>query len=421
MRNTRWYVRSVYLLLGLLLILASSLVVAPRAALADDPHDFVIVINIYDCTINTIDTVTNTVYGPFLGGQLGTDGIYDVAVTHDGRTALIADFNGKKVYFVDVSDPTSPSFLGSLDMPMFIEDIDVTCDDRFAVAVDGSASNSVVSIDIDSRTIADTKTVPSYYAVAVAIACDGTVIVASDSDSKLATLTIDDTGHLTVVTTYTQGLSEPGNIGIAPDEQTVIVCNRGDDTVAVYQITWPGTLSYKGTISGLPKSYIQSVAFSQDGSKAYVLSVDWDIADNDKISVLDINGPGDVTLDIAGAATLFGKRNVFYGVETITIVGSTAYVGASRNMTDLALVDLTNHNVSNLPGFGEYPNGVDSFTRYQPVPTPPLPPPPAPGGPVGITVMPMDKAGLLLPWLGLAGLLVLGTGTWLFARRRIKR
>lgn len=40
---------------------------------------------------------------------------------------------------------------------------------------------------------------------------------------------------------------------------------------------------------------------------------------------------------------------------------------------------------------------------------------------VGITVMQVDKAGLLLPWLWLLGLLMLATGTGLLVRRRLSR
>jgi len=59
--------------------------------------------------------------------------------------------------------------------------------------------------------------------------------------------------------------------------------------------------------------------------------------------------------------------------------------------------------------------------------TPPPPPPPSQppstptGDTVGITVLPMDKTGLLLPWALLAGLVVLTTGVGLFVRRRINR
>jgi hypothetical protein len=77
------------------------------------------VANHNDCTVRTIDlgTVPPTVYGPFLSGSLGTPGpddtfdkLYDVAVTPDGRYALISNFRGQTLYRVDVSNPTSPSF-----------------------------------------------------------------------------------------------------------------------------------------------------------------------------------------------------------------------------------------------------------------------------------------------------------------------
>jgi hypothetical protein len=48
-------------------------------------------------------------------------------------------------------------------------------------------------------------------------------------------------------------------------------------------------------------------------------------------------------------------------------------------------------------------------------------PPGLPGPTVGGTVMPVDKGGLLIPWLGMAGLLLLATGAGLFIRRRIRR
>ena len=61
-----------------------------------------------------------------------------------------------------------------------------------------------------------------------------------------------------------------------------------------------------------------------------------------------------------------------------------------------------------------------NFTNiYIPPPIDPEEPPY--GGPVGITVMPMDKAGLLMPWAVVAGILVLTTGVVVFARRRLDR
>jgi hypothetical protein len=43
------------------------------------------------------------------------------------------------------------------------------------------------------------------------------------------------------------------------------------------------------------------------------------------------------------------------------------------------------------------------------------------GPTVGGTVMPVDKGGLLIPWLGMAVLLLLATGAVLFIRRRNSR
>jgi DNA-binding beta-propeller fold protein YncE len=357
MRNKVWHVK--LFIIPLLLILALSAAVAPQEALADGPHGFVIVTNYADLTIYTIDTSTDTVHGPFLGGQLGTSGsLLDVALTHDGRTALIANWDELKVYFVDVSNPISPVLLGHVDLttiPLPPEDIAITHDDKFAVVTDGTPSTSVVSIDINSRSVADNQTATE--AEAVDVAPDGTVIVVGNGSNTVETFTIDNAGVLTFGASYTDGLDNPINVSIAPDGQTVIVCNGTDDTVAVYRITSPGTLEYKGTVSGLP-GLQQSVAFNHNGSKAYVLSLD---PSPDQLSVLNITGPGAVSIEAAPAATLFGDHIGWFGVDAITVVGNTAYVGANPGKSEVVLVDLTTYAVSNLTGFGNYPNGVDSF------------------------------------------------------------
>jgi DNA-binding beta-propeller fold protein YncE len=421
MKNKIWHVK--LFIIPLLLILALSAAVAPRDALADGPNGFVIVTNNNSRTIHTIDTATNTVHGPFFtAGELGTSGhILDVALTHDGKTALIAHFGDKKVYFVDVSDPTSPVLLGHVGLTTIApEDIAITHDDQFAVVTDGGPSGTgIVSIDINSRSEVDTKDATGG-AQAVAIAPDGTVIVIGHASNSMETFTIDNAGALTFSASYTDGLSDPYNVDIAPDGQTVIVCNEHANTATVYLINGLGTLIPQGTVAGLPGKE-QSVAFNQDGSKAYVLSIG---PDPDQLSVLNITGPGAVSLETAGAATLFSNRDSFFGVDTITVAGNIAYVGGypyAPSSTELAEVNLTNYDVSSVT-VGNNPTGVDSYTP-PPLPSPPtpLPPPPSPGGEVGITVMPMDKAGLLLPWLALAGLLVLGTGAGVLARRRIKR
>lgn len=53
-----------------------------------------------------------------------------------------------------------------------------------------------------------------------------------------------------------------------------------------------------------------------------------------------------------------------------------------------------------------------------PTTNPACAPPPPPQPPVGITVMPMDKTGLLLPWAVVIALLAIVAGGWLVVRRR---
>ena len=48
------------------------------------------------------------------------------------------------------------------------------------------------------------------------------------------------------------------------------------------------------------------------------------------------------------------------------------------------------------------------------------PPPPPPSGAVGGEVYPIDKAAILLPWLGLGAVLILAAGTTLALSRRLK-
>ena len=345
----------------LALVLSLGMLALPMAKPAESSSDytsFVITANVNDRTVHTVDTATNTVYGPFLAGQLGTSGeLLDVAVTPDNETALISNFTEQRVYFVDVSDPTNPSLLGSVDssgLSFSPEDIAITSNGKYALISDGGpGASKVVSIDIASRTVVDSEACDSQ---AVAVAPIGIVILADFYGGELNTFTIDGSGNLTAGSTYTDvGLNGPINIGIAPDGQTVIVCNN-DTTVAVYQVTGVGSLTYEGVVSGLPGGQ-QSVAFNESGTKAYVLS---DPAASPQLSVLDITGPGEVSLDAAGVATLPGNTQDYFGVDAVAVADGTAYVGGNPGIAQLATVDLGDFSVAGL-AVGQYPAGVASL------------------------------------------------------------
>lgn len=360
--------------------------------------DWVITVNYNDLTVHTVNAATNTVYGPFLTGQLGAQGekLLDVSVTPDGTTAIVSNFSGRRLYFIDVSNRTAPSLLGSTDFSPVGPPLDVaiTHDGQFALITDGSLGTWVASVDIASRTLVDTVNLGGNKAHAVAVAPNGTVIVAGASGSTLDTITIDAAGNLSLGTTYTEGLSSCINVGVAPDGETVIVCNLFDNTVAIYQVTGLGALTYKGTVGGLPGDQ-GAVAFSAAGDKAYVVSVE---TSPDKLSVLDITAPGTVSLNTAGAADLLSDTAAwFLGVDPIAVAAGGAYVGNpcldGTTTSNLALVDLTGYGVNSL-AVGDFPVGVAAFSQPQ--------------RPVGGTTFPLNRFAILSPLAALAALILFG-------------
>ncbi|RPI53093.1 MAG: hypothetical protein EHM56_07625 [Chloroflexi bacterium] len=416
-------------ILALALVAAATLLalflvaVAPAAAPARaetlPPREWVLVANV-DGQLSVVDTETDIVYGPFLSGTLGSEGgqLLDVAVTPDGDMALVSNFGDMVVSFVDVSDPMSPSFISSTTIEMFAEDIDVDPHGQFALVTDGGFSYEIDVIDLISRTLAYTVPLPAFAAQAVEIAPDGTVIVVDYFASVVQSLYPDASGQLTVTGVYsfvitpegtlsptvalapdrlpasarlsseTRPLAEreplelnqagepiwprPVNIGLAPDNQTVIVGGvspYGTPTetlyaLGVYQIISPGSLTFTQAITGLPRA-VQSVAFSADGKQAYLNSNGGDAASFDnwnRLMVLDILAPGRVSLNTTDAVD-FPRLTTsqLFGVDTIAVANGKAYVSyptLSGALPDLRVVDLLNYSVKRLtmPGI---PTGVD--------------------------------------------------------------
>ena len=153
-------------------------------------------------------------------------------------------------------------------------------------------------------------------------------------------------------------LSRPINVGIAPDGQTVIVCDVAAYdppthtlfAVGVYRITSPGVLTFTGVITGLNRA-TQSVAFSPNGNKAYLSQNGGHIEryDYNHLAVLDITAPGVVSLDRATVADMPRlTSSQLFGVDTIAVANGKAYVGyptISGASYDLRVVNLEDYSV----------------------------------------------------------------------------
>ena len=333
-----------------------------------------------------IDPADDADYGPLLQDQLGTEGggRYDVVVTPDGQTALISNFGDMAVFFVDITDALNPSVVATVTLPFFAEDIALSADGQYALVTDGGFSPVVASIHIPSATLVDVAELGTAYTNAVDVAPDGTVVMADFFGGVIHATLLGATGQftyanpITYVNTYTPTypgipiaqtaeVARPVNIAIAPDGETVLVTNWLTSTVAVYQITAPGELTFAGVVPGLHGDYgeffadtnpaVQSVVFNEAGDKAYAVvnnlrAHDTGANTGDRLGILNITGPGQVSLAAGGVVTLpHHTESALFGVDVMAVTQDKVYVGYPTVSSDdeprpVAVVHLADYSVT---------------------------------------------------------------------------
>ncbi len=321
------------------------------------PANFAIVTNINDNSINTIDVATNTITGPYLGGSLGSGFLLDPVITPDGNTALISNFIDQTVYFVDVTNANNPSVTGSVNVGFFVEDIALTPDGAFALVTDGGGSSPIAVIDVSAQSLIQTLNISPRYAQAVAIAPNGTVLIADASNNQIHVLIMNlSTGLLADLATAITVGSGPTNVSISQDGQTALVANWGSTSVNVLQITAPGTVTLTGSVPNIFGA--QSIAFEKNGNRAFV--VQEGTSPNNSLAVLSVTSPG-VVIDTGIRVSLLGTGGAgYYGVDLIDISpdGNWAYVGNSGSTVDVAVVNLNTYTLAPNLSAQYYPTGI---------------------------------------------------------------
>jgi hypothetical protein len=280
-----------------------------------------ILLNEYDYTI---DPETEAPIGGPLGSEGG--GRFDVAMTSDGRQALISNFGDSKVFFVDLRSGT-PVVSGMVKIDFFAEDIAINPTNKWALVADGSFSSRIAVLHIPTRTwipaemtdddppvpqsytipplVIEDEEDPDYpgygrYANSVDIAADGRTVIVTDYFEGAAHVLLFDpaTGALSfqqTVKLWKYGtdqtaifpiLYRPVNSAISPDGKTVLLANPyrtasepdlDDPTailegcnVAVLKIDQPGhVVRMPDLIMPWEVSGGQSIVFSPDGRRAF--------------------------------------------------------------------------------------------------------------------------------------------------------
>jgi len=333
-----------------------------------------IVVNSSSMNIHTIDLgqTPPKVYGPFLTGSLGTPGyqLLDVAITPDSNYALISNFGERKVHRIDISDPANPILAGTITLSFFAEDIAISPNGQFAVISDGGYSRTLSFIDLSSFSSASTYTMTSsnLYAQAVAIGSDNsTVIMVDYANSRIIFGRVNVTFSGLVSESNFPAEGNPINVAISPDGSTALTAGWGN-VVSVYHITGPGTLVPGSTpkVTGF-HDQPQSIAFSPDGKKAYVICAN---SSGNTLSWLQINGPGNVTMGGDRAATLSTYASSgYFGVDVLAVSpsGNVAMAGTTTGSTDsrnrVSLINLSDYQVTAIAGTQIDASGVAIFNE----------------------------------------------------------
>jgi hypothetical protein len=283
-----------------------------------------ILLNHYD---RTIDPETDAPIGGDLGSEGG--GRFDLAMTSDGRQALISNFGDRKVFFVDLRSGT-PVVSGMVQIEFFAEDIAIDPSNTWALVTDGGFSTRIATLHIPSRTwvpaglddedppnpisytlpeeyiAVDDPTDPYYpgyyqgrYANSVDIASDGRTVIVTDY--YLGAIHVLLLNPATGMLSYQQSvklwkygtdgsepitaLYKPVNSAISPDGRTVLIANAATEyvpdqpyppgppegcNVAVFVIDRPGHVVRMPDVV-FPNSIAggQSIVFSPDSRRAF--------------------------------------------------------------------------------------------------------------------------------------------------------
>lgn len=217
--------------------------------------------------IKVIDAATATVTShislpsPFYASSLE---IWSMAISGNGSKLLVDDYHNSKIALIDISNPASPSVIGSVH----------NGDESFEALVtapDGLQAYGVVNGDLhtfDLTTGAETITagiIPTTSTIyALAVSPDGaSLIVSVYGDSAIYKI---DLGTNTLAATSTDShLSYPWGVATSIDGVKLYVANY-DGSALVFNVS---DLSYDTSYSVAPGTPLDALSFSPDGSKAF--------------------------------------------------------------------------------------------------------------------------------------------------------
>lgn len=236
--------------------------------------------------------------------------ILDVAIDNNCTHAFVTSFNSKTMFQIDLC-AIPARVAGSAVSPTFLEDVAVTPDGKYALSVDGSASNQDI-VSYSARLNAFVSTLPtSAQAVAISPECRDLVLTAQYFNNSVHRFVINPNGSLEDSGQSFPAGTNPINIIFSPNGQFAFVANSNgsNSNISVLSTLIPDNVILLGSTPSSDGP--QSLAITRDGRHLFALT-----SSNVDIYAFD---------PVAGSLTLLRSfahgLNItsYYGVDQIAL------------------------------------------------------------------------------------------------------
>jgi YVTN family beta-propeller protein len=324
------------------------------ARAAEAPSGTLLVLNKSDDTISFIDLATSAVKATLPTG----DGPHEIAVSADGKTAVITNYGdtAKPGNTLSVVDVPGKQVLRTIDLGSYSRPHGIVWLQGDEVAVTVEASKALLIVGVNEGKVKH------------AIATDqvGSHMVAVSSKHRRAFTANIGSGSTTVidlaankrVTDVATGRGAEG-IAVAPDGSEVWVTNRDANTVSIVD---PGTLKVTATLE--PGEIPIRVKFTPDGTRALISNAKsgdvavFDTVTKKKIARIPMLAEGEPLPkgESRPLVSQFGSGPVPVGILMPEPL-SLAFV-ANTNADTITVIDLNAFKIVNRLKAGREPDGL---------------------------------------------------------------
>jgi hypothetical protein len=296
---------------------------------------------------DTIVTITGANFDPDTVFALYGGGPYTTGLVNTPRAALKIDLSGNYAYVadyptglqvIDISNPASPTLVGSWDTPGTT--LDVAVSGNYAYVADGQSGLQIIDIsDPSSPTSAGSFDTTGY---AYGVQVEGSYAYVADSGDGLQVIDISNPASPTLAGACSTGGSALG-VYIDGDYAYVAASDFGLQVIDISNPADPTPGDHQDT-----PGYAVSVFVKDD--YAYVACL------NGGLQIINISNPADLAFE--------GACEDMTRVRDVYVTGSRAYVACERD--GLKIVDISDPEDPYITGFAEtyYPIDVRVSGNY---------------------------------------------------------